>query len=450
MDLSVYTQAMRALDELVRYKGVFGGDAGRRVADLLAGLARARLQKPAELIGLHETALYFRAYPHSPRVLRLAENVLRRFEKRLDGEEFAGPEVSGIAGASVSSNFSYEFARSLAGRHGRDVRIDWENYERPDRLGPVLAGLLPGAREVWSVEPHVDWRRWFQSAGCTLPWLLERVEPAVYDLLEIPIRWDLGGSRASRTRLRIPRRSVFYHKEPLLRRRDVSIEAEFAAPKIQARRLTPAEGRRIADVLVDASAVRYRELWGFVHPDVKRFYHADLGRGVDYYFGSAAREWRLPMRGYHSGMFFKNGVPAGYFEGLSMSERMEAGFNLYYTFREGETAWIYARLLKLYRERAGVICFTIDPYQLGHDNEEAIESGAFWFYRKLGFRPATPDAAQLAAREEEKIAARPDYRTPPSVLRRLAESPMMYGCAERWGRFSIQDAALKVDRRLTR
>jgi len=28
-------------------------------------------------------------------------------------------------------------------------------------------------------------------------------------------------------------------------------------------------------------------------------------------------------------MIFKNGVPVGYFEGLSLFERMESGFNLY-------------------------------------------------------------------------------------------------------------------------
>jgi len=38
----------------------------------------------------------------------------------------------------------------------------------------------------------------------------------------------------------------------------------------------------------------------------------------------------------------------------------------------------------------GTTCVSVYPYQLGHDNDEAIESGAFWFYRKLGFRPDEP------------------------------------------------------------
>jgi len=145
-------------------------------------------------------------------------------------------------------------------------------------------------------------------------------------------------------------------------------------------------------------------------------------------------------------MFFKNGVPLGYFEGLSFFERMEMGFNLYYTFREGETAWLYARTMKLFHEQRGVDCFTIDPYQLGHENEEAIASGAYWFYRKLGFRPVTEEIQKLSAREERRIQTKPGYRTPPATLRRLASMPLVYGEALEWGRFSLQQVLQTIER----
>ncbi len=137
-------------------------------------------------------------------------------------------------------------------------------------------------------------------------------------------------------------------------------------------------------------------------------------------------------------MFFKNGVPMGYIETLSLFERCEVGFNLFYTFREGETAWLYARLLKILHEQLGVTCFSVDPYQIGHENDEAIESGAFWFYYKLGFRPASSDNARLAAREEERIEKTPEYRTSAAILRRLAEAPLFYGdSAADWAKFSL-------------
>jgi hypothetical protein len=193
--------------------------------------------------------------------------------------------------------------------------------------------------------------------------------------------------------------------------------------------------RRVLGVIVDASAVRYRELYGFEYPDEAHVFHAALGRGMDLFFFGVPRRWRLPHREYCAGMYFKNGVPIGYVEVLwapGASTRtdpkrlMEVGFNLYYTFRQGETAWLYARLLKLFHQQFGVAAFTIDPYQLGHENDEAIESGAFWFYARLGFRSRSKRIRELADRQQRRIAADPAYRTPPRILRKLAAAPMIY------------------------
>jgi hypothetical protein len=196
--------------------------------------------------------------------------------------------------------------------------------------------------------------------------------------------------------------------------------------------------------ILDASAVRYRELYGFTYPDPGALRRADLGRGVVLFFFGVPVPRRLPLRAYHCGMFFKNGVPAGYVETLSLFERAEVGFNLYYTFREGETAWIYARLLKLFHQELGVSCFSVDPYQLGHENQEAIASGALWFYRKLGFRPADSAVETLARREEARIAANPGYRTPPATLRRLAAAPMIYASIRDWDQFEVRRIGIRA------
>jgi hypothetical protein len=194
--------------------------------------------------------------------------------------------------------------------------------------------------------------------------------------------------------------------------------------------------------------MRYRELHGFTYGDPNRVLRADLGRGVEVYVCGVPPEHRLPLRAYHAGMFFKNAVPIGYIECLTLFEHMEAGFNLYYTFREGETAWLYARLLHLFQQLLEVTCFAIDPYQIGRHNDEAIESGAFWFYRKLGFRPASPDAVRLLQNEESKIRNNPTHRTPPRVLKQLAESRMIYEVPGSrhgdWDRFETRRAAMAL------
>src|SRR5208337_725934 len=165
-------------------------------------------------------------------------------------------------------------------------------------------------------------------------------------------------------------------------------------------------------------------------------------------------ERRLPLRAYLAGFTVKNGVPINYIEAIGLGEWIEIGFNTFYTFRGGETAWIYAQVLRILNRYMGARCISVYPYQIGDGNEEAIESGAFWFYRKLGFRPGRADLLRLTEREEQRIADKPGYKTPARVLRQLAKAHVFYElpAAERgaWDRFSTRNLGLRVNRRMAR
>src|SRR5580692_10603783 len=123
---------MRALDQLTECKGQFDAASASRAEKLLERLARTRIREAADLIGLHETALFLRAYPQTPRVAELADRILFGFAERMRGvdpDAFDSPEVSGIAGTAVATNFSREFAVSLVRRHPGAIQIDWEDFE---------------------------------------------------------------------------------------------------------------------------------------------------------------------------------------------------------------------------------------------------------------------------------------------------------------------------------
>ena len=465
--------SVNLLDRLDEWKRRFGSGRTAELERLLATVARHRFRKATSLIGLHETLLFLRAYPRSAEVARRADRILLSFANRVaqlsssgvDLGPFEEPEVSGMAGTSFTAVFSYHAARQLAARHPRDIEIDWERYDDCDRLGPVIPRFLPWLDEDWPVEAHVPFQDWVRAArgpgGSDLEWLLERIQglplaerAGSYDALGLPLAWKLGNSPATRSRMRFPARTRFYHRTPLLKRSDVSLAAELEGPALPITRLSPAEAKRILDLTLDTSAVRYRELYGFIHPDTRNVYRAEAGRGVDIFFFGVGPEWRLPLRAYHSAVFSKNGVPIGYVEVLSLFERAEVGFNLYYTFREGESAWLYARVLRLFHQILGVNTFSVDPYQLGHLNDEAIDSGAFWFYRKLGFRPVDPAVLRLTEREEHRLRTQPGYRTPPPTLRRLAHGYMLYegpgSQSGAWDRFRVRNLGVAVTRRLAR
>ena len=126
------------------------------------------------------------------------------------------------------------------------------------------------------------------------------------------------------------------------------------------------------------------------------------------------------------------------------------GFNLYYAFREGESAWLYAQLLRPFRQTLGVEVFSVDPYQIGHENPEAVDSGAFWFYRKLGFRATDPEIARLVDREERRMRRQPGYRSSKRTLEKLAAGHILFegpsAEAGAWDLFRIRNVGLAVQR----
>jgi hypothetical protein len=449
------------LDLLEASKRAFGTREHAALPRLLRQLGRARFPDAGSLIRFHEALLFYRAYPPNPEVLRLTDELLQLLPKKIgqlrragvDLTPFEEPDVSGIAGTAFSAGFTYDITRWLAEHHSRAVEVDWDGYDTA-LLGPLLRRLHPFADEDLLVEANIPYMDWFRAAkrggGSDLRWLLSRIDDAeLFAQAKIFIRWKLGDGSATRTNGRLPgRRKFFYHDAPLIRRADVSLEAELQSPAIAVERLSRSDGEKMLDFARETSAMRYRELHGFTYGDPAHVIRADLGRGVEAFVSGVPPEHRLPLRAYHAGMFFKNGVPIGYIECLTLFEHMEVGFNLYYTFREGETAWIYGRLLRLFRQLLAVSCFAVDPYQVGHHNEEAIESGAFWFYRKLGFRPASPAVARLLDREESKLRANPAYRTPAGTLRRLAAGWMIYEMAGArkgdWDHFETRRAAMAL------
>jgi len=213
-------------------------------------------------------------------------------------------------------------------------------------------------------------------------------------------------------------------------------------------------GEQVIELIREVMLVRYRELYGTTLGDPTSVVRADVGRGVSIYLWNLPPDRRLPLRAYVAGLTLKNGVPVNYIEAIGLCEWMEVGFNTFYTFRGGEAGWTYAQVLRALCHLMGTTCVSVYPYQLGHDNEEAIESGAFWFYRKLGFRPGRAELRELVAREEKKIAADPKYRTPARTLRRLASGHVFYDLpgteVGAWDTFSTRNIGLRVNQRMAR
>ncbi len=461
------------LTELENLRYRFGRGEAARVSKALAKAAAVQYDDVASLIRFHEALLVLRAFPPSAAVLHRSERLLNSFWKRVkrlsesgaDMEEFDPLEVSGIAGTTMQDALGLELAGWLLQRLPGKVEIAWDDFDDERAMGAVWPRLMPLVEEDTLAEANIPWRRWLEAAqgkrNNSPAWLIERftelplsdVEKArLYESLRMPIRWRLENSRLSRTRNWRPVRPVFYHDGPLLTRKDVSLAEELARRPPQLRRLSPASGAAIMDLIREVMLVRYRELYGTTLGDPRSVVRADVGRGVSMYLWNLPASRRLPLRAYVAGLTLKNGVPINYIEAIGLFEWIEVGFNTFYTFRGGEVAWTFAQVLRCLCHLMGATCISMYPYQLGHNNEEAIESGAFWFYRKLGFRPGRRNLLRLVEREEDRIARNPGYRTPARTLRRIAEGHAFYELpgseVGAWDGFSTRNIGLRVNRRM--
>jgi hypothetical protein len=220
------------LSNLEQAKREFGRNKPSLIVKLLDQIGRRRFDDARSLIRFHEALLFIRSHPQSEEALQKSDELLSSFGGRLERLLESGAdlllfdyiEYSGIAGTTLSGTFSYAIARWLIERYADKVDVDWERNEKKGRLVSVLVQLLPLFYEDSLVEangPHLTWLRAAKkSAGRDLEWIIKRIErlplserrkSELYDSLELYIYWELGNSRASRTRNIRPARKAFYH-----------------------------------------------------------------------------------------------------------------------------------------------------------------------------------------------------------------------------------------------
>jgi hypothetical protein len=127
-------------------------------------------------------------------------------------------------------------------------------------------------------------------------------------------------------------------------------------------------------------------------------------------------------------------------------------YNVFDTWRGGESARIYGRILAMARHLFGSDVFAVDPFQLGHDNAEGLASGAWWFYYKLGFRPDDPGVRRLVRQELARMKRSPRHRSSISTLQKLTAEYMFLDLGDRredtLGRLDVGNVGLAVARYL--
>ncbi len=439
----------RSIQLLNRLRGKWDQDSVDRKLSLLDGEPSEFSGSGALLRAWHDQLLFLVAYPDTAAVARAATKELRRLGDYLAQMVDRSTGLrralhgSGLAHTALCYSYSVDLLRGLAERFGSDVELDWDDPALAGALEELLQTLVRTAEADGLLSDSVSTREWLGLARrparkrglasrrgprTDLSQLLHLISAhprsdwldQLCDAANISVRWRLGHRDASRTWTRFPRRPMHYqHRSPIDRREAVALVRRRLPSPVA---MTARDRLQLIDVARSALAVRMRETDPVTYANPDEVTCFQLERGVDIALFGMRPSRRLPVESYLGFVAARNRVPIAYGGGWIFFGRCEIGVHLFEEYRGGESAVLFAQVMRVYHRYYRARQFLVDPYQFGAGNPDAIRSGAFWFYYHLGFRPTDPRLNALAAREAARRRADPRYRSSVSILKRLAGS----------------------------
>jgi hypothetical protein len=425
-----------AVEQLRVVVNRFGGEWTAKKSRLLELCAVTSVDDAPKLLAYHDSLLFMLAYPETPALLKRARGELRRVAdaaRRLSEAKSARVRKrlfgSGIAWSEQVSEFSYDIAAWFAQWHPASAEIDGAGERAQPLQSALKLCLLPIEAEFLEAE-FVDVDALLDEAkgtsgGSRLEWLIAQFRrlpsPAIgerlFEALHLYVGVTPKDGPLSRTFARGLESPVFFHSGELLRH--VNVPALLDEPVSTARRLSSREQHALLDSARGILAMLGRETDAISASTPGDVEYLELGRGVSIALYGMPPERRFPLDTHLGFVLFKNAIPVAYGGGWPFLEQCKIGINVFAPFRGGESTYLFAQVLRVYRQRFDVERFVVEPYQFGAHNREGLLSGAFWFYYRLGFRPAETPQALLARSEFERIERGTKYRSPLPVMRRF-------------------------------
>ena len=418
----------------------FGAEAAAHKLALLRACSSGAVVDPDVLLAYHDCLLFLLAYPESAQLHALTRRELLRVSLAAraiveNGKARMRSRLanSGVAWAPMTIAFGHDIARWLATRYSPYAEIDsFDTAGAP--LAQLLRHALPPLEFELLATAEADSAAFLAQASdghrsTRLSWLVAQIarlpcsddlREHLFDSLHAYVTINPGASPLSRTFVRGPATKTFFHRDGLRRVDDASMllrEPLAAMPT-----LSHVERSHLLDAgrAMLASLGRETDALAAATPEGIEYHVLDRGIAVALYTMAPGR--RLPLDSHVGFMLFKNAVPVGYGGAWPFLGTAKVGINIFAPFRGGESAYLFCQVLRVYARRFGIGHFIAEPSQFGGGNREGLESGAFWFYYRLGFRPVAPKLAAIAAFEFARMRREPGYRAPLAVLRRFTRS----------------------------
>ena len=387
----------------------------------------------------YRSLCFIRAFPDSLLHYRAARREINRFVAHVESIGSDGRSAladTGIEGTRVHYRFSYEVALWIALRCPDAVEIDWREFENFERLTEILRHIVLPAEADYYDSGRISDRKWITQAKgghrvTDFTWLMEQLRKrrtmkeywaGMYDAADFPLSWQLGSNFAKgRNALSL---EPIKARQRGMRRLKGNAIGVITRPLRSIRHLTRSQGVKAITAAMGALTVRHRETYHFNHANPAEVYAADVDEGVQIVVYGLLPEYRFSLETTMGYLIVANGMPIGYGGASAIFHQANTGINIFEEYRGSEAAYLWGQVLRTYHHLFGCKHFVINPYQIGAGNTEALRSGAFWFYYRLGFRPAIRDITRLASAENAKMKACNNYRTDLKTLKRLTQCDM--------------------------
>lgn len=436
------------ISQLFSIRNRYGINFSSQKLNLLNELNREPVKSKKESQLYYDTLLFLIAYPDNKSVYNLASESLNYLSSYISSHEniVKGLFNSGITNTSLGAAFSFEIVKWLRKKHPKNIKL---NYIEADdgHTRYILSAVMPKVESEILQDANATWKSWLKRSLKKGEDILDRliavfdeadIRPEIRDELWNAIGINVAIDFPSQTRLPDSLITPYYHRSLFKK----NFSKQQSGVKSVRTDLEESEAEQIIECGRMIMVRHLREIDPITFTAASLVSYYLLPRGVGVALMGMVPERRHPIDSYMGYLVFKNGLPIAYAGSWILFDSGRIGLNVFPAYRGGESQYIFDQVLKLHRQVYKLNRFSVDPYQIGKENSDGIKSGAFWIYHHLGFRPIREEQKKLAEAEALKIKSTRGYRSPASVLKKLADSRLELVLQKNAVRFDATDLSL--------
>jgi hypothetical protein len=439
------SKAAQLVSQLFSIRNSYGKKTSSQKLYLLKAISNVKLTSKKDILLLHSVLLFVIAYPDNKAVYTQSSILLQQLHAyiRTHDKLKDGLYNSGITNTQLCAAYSFEMVKWMRTNYKENIRI--QSFEASEaQIQAILSVVMPKVESEIMQDGNAEWRSWLKRFSKKEEDLLDRliavfddtdirpeVKDELWNAIGINIEIDFTAHDSLPDPLFIP-----YYQRSLIKKKKSPPPNGIHPSKVQ---LDEYQAAQIIESSRMILVKHLREIDPITFTSAELINYYRLPRGYSIVLTGMVPDRRHPIDSYMGYTVYKNGLPVAYAASWVLFDSARIGLNIFPAYRGGESQYIFEQVLKIHQGVYNLKRFTTDPYQIGKDNSDGIHSGAFWIYYRAGFRPVWKEQKDIAKAEAKKIRTVKGYRTPETVLKKLADSRLELILDKKAAQFDVTD-----------